>query len=109
MTHATTGFAHQRLDAFHAAMQLTIGVEGRFDFRVYDSFRNAYAEVGGSIEKYIVDLAAAEYMDSSALGMLLLLREFAGGDDADIQLTSPNAEIRNVLDIANFGKLFTID
>ena len=48
-------------------------------------------------------------MDSSALGMLLLLREFAGGDDADIQLVSPNAEIRNVLDIANFGKLFTIN
>ncbi len=28
MTHpTTTGFAHQRLDAFHAAMELTIGVE----------------------------------------------------------------------------------
>lgn len=89
--------------------QLTIGVEGRFDFRVYDSFRNAYADVGDSIEKFVIDLAAAEYMDSSALGMLLLLREFAGGDDADIQLISPNAEIRNVLDIANFGKLFTIN
>ena len=27
MTTRTTGFAHQRLDAFHAAMELTIGVE----------------------------------------------------------------------------------
>ncbi|MDJ0520711.1 MAG: four helix bundle protein [Planctomycetota bacterium] len=28
MSHpTTTGFAHQRLDAFHAAMELTIGVE----------------------------------------------------------------------------------
>lgn len=27
MTTNTTGFAHQRLDAFHAAMELTIGVE----------------------------------------------------------------------------------
>ena len=27
MTRTTTGFAHQRLDAFHAAMDLTIGVE----------------------------------------------------------------------------------
>jgi anti-anti-sigma factor len=89
--------------------QLTIGVEGRFDFRIYDSFRNAYEDIGEPIEKYIIDLAAAEYMDSSALGMLLLLREFAGGDDANIQLSSPNAEIRNVLDIANFGKLFTIN
>ena len=89
--------------------ELIIGIKGRFDFRVYDSFRNAYADVGDAISKYIVDLGAAEYMDSSALGMLLLLREFAGGDEADIQLLAPNAEIRNVLDIANFGKLFTIN
>ena len=27
MTRTTTGFAHQRLDAFHVAMELTIGVE----------------------------------------------------------------------------------
>ncbi len=27
MTTSTTGFAHHRLDAFHAAMELTIGVE----------------------------------------------------------------------------------
>lgn len=89
--------------------QLTIGIKGRFDFRIYDSFRNAYADVGESITTYVVNLEAAEYMDSSALGMLLLLREFAGGDEADIQLVAPNDEIRNVLDIANFGKLFTIN
>ena len=27
MTTTTNGFAHQRLDAFHAAMELTLGVE----------------------------------------------------------------------------------
>ena len=27
MTMHPTGFAHQRLDAFHAAMELTVGVE----------------------------------------------------------------------------------
>lgn len=89
--------------------ELTIGIRGRFDFRIYDAFRNAYADAGDAIDKYVVDLAAAEYMDSSALGMLLLLREFAGGDEADIKLVAPNEEIRNVLDIANFGKLFTIN
>ncbi len=89
--------------------QLKIGVSGRFDFRVYDAFRNAYAEVGESVKKYVIDLAGADYMDSSALGMLLLLREYAGGDNAEIHLVSPSAEVRNVLDIANFGKLFTIN
>ncbi len=89
--------------------ELTIGVKGRFDFRVYDAFRNSYAESGEAVSRYVVDLHRAEYMDSSALGMLLLLREHAGGDSSDIHLRKPSNDVRNVLDIANFDKLFTID
>ena len=88
--------------------QLTIGVQGRFDFRVYDVFRSTYAESSSSIDSYVVNLENAEYMDSSALGMLLLLREHAGGDSSNIQLRSPSTEVRNVLNIANFDKLFMI-
>lgn len=88
--------------------QLTIGVKGRFDFRLYDAFRNSYADMRDPVQKFVVNLEGAEYMDSSALGMLLLLREHAGGDESDVQLLAPNTEVRNVLDIANFDKLFSI-
>lgn len=88
--------------------ELTIGVDGRFDFRVYDAFRGVYSDLDSSVSRYVIDLKNAEHMDSSALGMLLLLREHAGGDAADIRIVDPQPEVRNVLDIANFEKLFKI-
>ena len=50
----------------------------------------------------------ADYMDSSALGMLLLLREHAGGDNAKIEVVGCKPEIKKILAIANFQKLFDI-
>jgi anti-anti-sigma factor len=89
---------------------VTIGISGRFDFGIHREFRNAYekAETKSPDPKYVVDLAGTEYMDSSALGMLLLLREHAGGDRSDVTIVNCRPVIREILDIANFDKLFTL-
>jgi len=86
----------------------TINVQGRFDFSVQAEFRQAYEAVGGG-STFIINFASADYMDSSALGMLLLLRDYAGGDSAKIELTNCRAEIKNILEISNFQKLFKIN
>ena len=86
--------------------RVTIAVSGKFDFQLYDDFRSSYAETAGKGMAYTVDLSETEYLDSSALGMLLLLREHAGGDESDIEITGASAEVRKILDVANFGKLF---
>jgi len=44
---------------------LTLVVEGRFDFGMYDDFRAAYANANAT--QYVIDLARAEYLDSPAL------------------------------------------
>ena len=49
------------------------------------------------------------YLDSSALGMLLLLRDHAGGDNAKIKIINCNSDVRKILSISNFEQLFTID
>lgn len=85
---------------------LTVSVSGRFDFRVYEPFRAAYSDVSPNGVNYTVDLTNADYMDSSALGMLLLLKEHASGRNIDIVHSKP--DVRNVLTIANFDKLFNI-
>ena len=61
---------------------------------------------GGNGVAYVVDLSNTEYLDSSALGMLLLLREHAGGENANIEITQASADVRKILDVANFSKLF---
>lgn len=90
--------------------EMTIRVAGRFDFNVHKEFRAAYEQglEGVGSAKYIIDFGATEYIDSSALGMLLMLRERAG-KGASIALVHCNQEIKNILDICNFSKLFNID
>lgn len=86
--------------------EVTVAVAGRFDYRVYDSFKASYASVKEN-SQINVDLSNTEYMDSSALGMLLMLREHVG-KAANILLVNPPPDVLRVLSIANFDKLFAI-
>lgn len=86
--------------------EVTVAVAGRFDYRIYDSFKASYSSVA-DISKINVDLSKTEYMDSSALGMLLMLREHVG-NAVSILLVNPPPGVFRVLSIANFDKLFAI-
>jgi anti-anti-sigma factor len=55
-----------------------------------------------------VDLRDATYLDSSALGMLLLLRDHAGGDGSNIHIINCNPDVKKILAISNFEQLFDI-
>ncbi len=88
--------------------ELTILIQGRFDFGAHQDFRNAYESVSSTPQRYIVDLKDTTYLDSSALGMLLLLRDYAGGDDSMIRLVNCSSDVRKILAISNFEQLFNI-
>jgi anti-anti-sigma factor len=55
-----------------------------------------------------IDFQGVDYLDSSALGMLLMLRDKASGSGKDISLVGVKGSVRQVLEIANFSKLFKI-
>ena len=84
-----------------------ITVEGRFDFSAHKEFREAY-ESGTEADSYTLDMKEATYLDSSALGMLLLLRDHAGGDESSVEIVNCNTEVKKILAISNFEQLFTI-
>jgi HptB-dependent secretion and biofilm anti anti-sigma factor len=90
-----------------APMQLAI--VGRFDSQLRHDFMRLQTPLRGRCEALVVDLARTNYMDSTALGMLLMLRESLGGDSADITLRNCGPEIAKILQIANFQTLFAID
>jgi anti-anti-sigma factor len=56
----------------------------------------------------VVDLKEATYLDSSALGMLLLLRDHVGGDESRVSMVNTSSDVRKILAISNFDKLFDI-
>ena len=87
--------------------ELTIAIKGRFDFGSHQAFRDAYERFYKVPQTYIVDLKEATYLDSSALGMLLLLRDHAG-NAADVRVINSNPDVRKILAISNFEKLFAI-
>ncbi|MFI8743978.1 STAS domain-containing protein [Pseudomonas sp. NPDC077186] len=89
--------------------ELTIAIRGRFDFASHQEFRDAYERVNITPRRYLVDLQGTSYLDSSALGMLLLLRDHAGGDAAQIRLLNCSSDVRKILAISNFEQLFRIN
>jgi len=90
--------------------RLLLKLSGRFDFHSHKDFRSAYEQALESKQsnRIEVDFAGVDYLDSSALGMLLLLREKADASGKQIVLTGLQGTVKQVLDVANFGKLFTI-
>ncbi len=87
---------------------LVLRISGRFDFSLHKEFRAAHDAAKG-VRCYILDLSEAVYMDSSALGMMLLLREWAHGEGAEVRIRTQAPIVRKILAMAHFEKLFTID
>lgn len=83
--------------------EVTIAIAGRFDFNAHREFREAVKAVSDGA-KCIVDLEKATYLDSSALGMLLLLKDAS----KDVRIIKCSDEVRKVLEIANFHRLFDV-
>lgn len=85
-----------------------IVIRGRFDFSIHKEFRSLYKDGMRSGMNYVVDMRHVDYIDSSALGMLLLLREQAAAQGAGVAIRHCSADIRNILSIARFDRLFDI-
>jgi anti-anti-sigma factor len=83
---------------------------GRFDFNAHHEYREALERLMSHAEAHAfeVDLSRVSYLDSSALGMLLVLRERANRANAPVALVGAQGSVRQVLDIANFSRIFAI-
>lgn len=85
-----------------------IVVRGSFVFDINKEFRAVYRSLPAGTA-VVVDLAATDYIDSAGLGMLIRLRDYAGGTDDAVTLHAANATVRKILEVANFARLFKID
>ncbi|WP_027856648.1 STAS domain-containing protein [Marinobacterium jannaschii] len=88
---------------------VNIVVSDRFDYSLHQGFRDSYRGVDQAGARFTVDLSKAQYMDSSALGMILLLKEHAEKIGGEVVLRKPNEAVRKILDIAKFGRFIDIE
>ena len=84
---------------------------GNFSFGAHRDFKVAYMKYldNPDIGKIIINLSGVEYLDSSALGMLLLLRERTLAKNTNLFLSKPSGIVDRVFDLVGFPKLFTIN
>ena len=95
-----------RVECSENGNDLTISIQGRFDFEMVQDFRNSYADKNAS--NYIIDMRSTEHMDSSALGMLLNMRKTLG-DKTNISIVNCRPQIKKILTISRFDKKFKIE
>lgn len=88
----------------------TLFLQGRFDFHTHQQLKDTYEPLlaNPAVDTVEINLAEVTYIDSSGLGILLLLREQSEVANKKIVLCKPNSTVIQILDLANFGKLFVI-
>jgi len=91
---------HNREDA------VKVTLYGKLGSAIQKEFRKTYEENPG--KSYVIDLEKVDGIDSSGLGMMLLMRDHVGGANSDIELINCSEHILDILNVTCFYKLFKI-
>lgn len=85
-------------------------LSGRFDFSNFRSFRELYEPIliDADVHTIALNFKAVEYLDSAALGMLLMLREKAEKLGKKVVLVDCQGTARQLLEVAHFDRLFEL-
>ena len=86
-----------------------IKVEGEFNFDLVMDLRDAYLDPDLTPYKITVDLTECTYMDSAALGAMLIMKSHLGKADGDIVIQVVDPYVLKVLEAAHFEIKFTIE
>lgn len=88
---------------------LSVVIKGKFIFSLHEPFSNILGDIkGGKVSRVNVNLSEVEFVDSSGLGMLLLLRDECKNQDVQLVLESPSERLKPSFKVAKFDQLFTI-
>lgn len=99
-----------QIQASQSNEKATLRLNGRFQFDTHREFRGAYEPFlnDPAVRILVLDMAGVEYLDSSALGMLLLLKEKLASVNKTVEIVGTYGAVKQVLEVANFGRLFKI-
>lgn len=85
---------------------IVINMPERFDFSTHGWFTKTYEEALTKTQKIVLDFSRVTYVDSSALGMMVLLHRQLNAASGHCTIRNANGTAKDILDMANFEKLF---
>lgn len=86
---------------------LLVKIHNNFDFRIQKSFMDIFKNK--EYPAYVIDLTEAAYIDSIALGMLLLLHRRACKECGTIRVVGCSETVLHSLRTAHFDRFFDIE
>lgn len=86
-----------------------VNLHGEIDLHSSPKLREAMlAEVGNGSQRFIFDLAAVDYIDSSGVGTLVELKRKVERQKCKLILAAVQPRVLNVLEITQLDKFFPI-
>jgi|GEM_PF-543023 len=86
----------------------TLFMSGQFDFNAYSDFKPHQTKLleNPAVRVISLDLSKLDYLDSAALGTLLLLKEKAQAKNITVEINGAGGIVLEILEIAHFERLF---
>ena len=89
---------------------LELSLTGKFTFSDSKTFNDVLREISNSsYRSVIIDLKSVDFIDSAALGILLLTRDKCDKSNTDLVVRNPKGQVRQMFDISRFSDLFKIE
>ncbi|WP_425641380.1 STAS domain-containing protein [Marinomonas gallaica] len=86
-----------------------ISIPERFDFSTHKWFTEAYEKALNDTNQIVLDFSRVSYVDSSALGMMVLLRRKLIGVGGKGYIRNASGTAKDILEMANFNTLFEFE
>ena len=86
--------------------ELKVYIVGRFDYDMIDEFRESYIDVMDKEMDISLDFSQTEHIDSSALGMVLNMKNYLQKEDRAIQIKNCKPNLMKLFTMAHFERKF---
>jgi anti-anti-sigma factor len=87
-----------------------VRMSGAFTFGAHGAFRDVLEAISHDETKQIkLHFTGVDFIDSAALGMLLLARDEAQRCRKQLTLIGATGQVKKMLDMARFGSLFAME
>jgi len=86
----------------------SIIMDQEFDYTEYLDFKGAYEKIPNEAKYLELNLKKTNHIDSSALGMMLLMNESVHNKVCQINIINSNPNVMKIFEISQFKRIFNI-
>jgi anti-anti-sigma factor len=92
----------------HVQGKAIVHLDGRFDFGARKDFKEAVEQATQEGTPIVLNLEKVTFVDSSALGLLVICHQNLKNKNIPFYLVNPQTYVKQVLDLANIGKMISV-